>query len=168
MKENNKDRVNHPSYYEKDVKDDRDHPECIDLLEVITNGLPGIIAMEIGQLKYLYRFGSKAEEGLSKKQKALEDVNKVLWYAIDAKKRLAYGDYNEDMPSFPSETRIMTIARLIAEEFAFDKPKEVKNEVRGVIYAAYQLGYGSDIDRYIDAVQKLVEAVENTTEEVWN
>ena len=61
-------RVNHPSYYEKKVNDNRIHPECIELLEVITRGFPGILALDAGQLKYCYRFGSKAEEGLSRKE----------------------------------------------------------------------------------------------------
>ena len=42
-------RVNHPSYYEKKVNDNRIHPECIELLEVITRGFPGILALDAGQ-----------------------------------------------------------------------------------------------------------------------
>ena len=75
--------VNHPSHYEKAVTDNRLHPECIELLDVITQGLPGIIALDIGQLKYLYRFGSKAEEGMTKREKAIQDIEKIGWYAED-------------------------------------------------------------------------------------
>lgn len=162
--ENESERVNHPKYYEKKVDDQRDHPECIELLEVITEGLPGVLALDIGQLKYLYRFGSKAEGGLSRREKAIEDVNKILWYAKNAAQKWGFYDIN-----YARHTVVRrTIARLVAEEFAFDKPLILKSYVRSVVYCAYDLSSGHDICQYVDAVEKLVKAIEETPEEVWN
>ncbi len=159
--------VNHPSHYEKVVSDNRLHPECIELLDVITQGLPGIIALDIGQLKYLYRFGSKAEEGMSRSEKALQDVEKIGWYAEDAKKRwLRYSDLIAQKPTTPAT---YTTALLVAEEFAFDKPESLKNLVRAVITQAMLLtSKDQDIVKYCDCINALIEAVKNTTDEDWN
>lgn len=163
-------RVNHPSYYETPVEDGRDHPECIDLLEVLTSGLPGILALDIGQLKYLYRFGKKDEEGLSRKEKALEDVNKIEWYAKDFKRHWGYYCNDVRPPVSYSQIANRTIQRLIAEEFAFDKPESLKPYVRNVIYIAYDLSVtaSSNVDAYIEAIQHLIKAIEDTKEEEWN
>ncbi len=67
--ENNKERVNHPSYYNQ-------HPakiECIDIIEHY--------CFNIGTaLKYLWRCGLKQEEGMISKDKEIEDINKAIWY----------------------------------------------------------------------------------------
>ena len=161
-------RVNHPSYYEKSIKDNRKHPECIYLLELLTEGLPGIIAYDLGNLKYLYRFGSKAEEGLSKKEKAVEDVSKIGWYGKDLTlKWHSYSTQINFVEYKPSTHNV--IAQLIAEEFVFDKPESVKNAVRDVILYAYLLKTTkADPDKYFAAVQNLISVVSDTKDEEWN
>ena len=159
--------VNHPSHYEKALADNRLHPECIELLDVITQGLPGIIALDIGQLKYLYRFGSKSEEGMTKREKAIQDVEKIGWYAKDAKKR--WFNYSDLITQKPVTPAIYTTALLVAEEFAFDKPELLKNLVRAVIVQAMLLTTKErNIVKYCDCVNALIEAVNNTTDEDWN
>lgn len=159
--------VNHPSHYEKALADNRLHPECIELLGIITQGLPGIIALDIGQLKYLYRFGSKSEEGMTKREKAIQDIEKIGWYAEDAKKRwLNYSDLIVQKPATPAT---YTTALLVAEEFAFDKPELLKNLVRAIIVQAMLLTTKEqDIVKYCDCVNALIEAAKATTDEDWN
>ena len=159
--------VNHPSHYEKVLFDNRLHPECIELLDIITQGLPGIIALDIGQLKYLYRFGSKAEEGMTKREKAIQDVEKIGWYAEDAKSRWTKYSGLIDQRSITPAT--YTIAFLVAEEFAFDKPESLKNLVRAIIVQAMLLtSKEQDIIKYCMCVNALIEAVKKTTDADWN
>lgn len=159
--------VNHPSHYEKALADNRLHPECIELLDVITQGLPGIIALDIGQLKYLYRFGSKAEEGMTKREKAIQDIEKIGWYAEDAKKR--WFNYSDLITQKPVTPATYTTALLVAEEFAFDKPELLKNLVRAVIVQAMLLTTKEkNIVKYRDCVNALIEAAKATTDEDWN
>lgn len=68
-----KETVNHPDHYKKG-----DRIECIELLDIITKGYEGIAAFDIGQVKYLYRAGSKFNDPKQKAKKALEDVNKCF------------------------------------------------------------------------------------------
>lgn len=157
-------RVNHPSYYEKKLNDSRVHPECIDLLEVLTKHFPGVLALDIGQLKYCYRFGSKAEEGLSRKEKAVEDTRKIVWYMKDFVKRRP--DYQIKECSY--DTYFKTITELVAEEFAFDKPETIKPFVRELI--TYAMMAKTDFyDGYVlvRTAERLVEAVESSDEEIW-
>ena len=159
--------VNHPSHYEKALFDNRLHPECIELLDVITQGLPGIIALDIGQLKYLYRFGSKAEEGMTKREKAIQDVEKIGWYAEDAKSRWA--KYSELIDQRPITPATYTVALLVAEEFAFDKPEALKNLVRATVVQAMLLtSKEQDIAKYCECVNALIEEVKKTTDADWN
>lgn len=158
-------RVNHPSYYEKKVNDNRVHPECIELLEVVTRGFPGILALDAGQLKYRYRFGSKAEEGLSRKEKAAEDTRKIVWYMSDFVKR--FGDYKIEEVDWDSYTR--TITTLVAEEFAFDKPESIKTPVRKLIFMIMRAKTKMfNPDGLIHAAEELVKAVEDSDESEWN
>lgn len=159
--------VNHPSHYEKTLLDNRLHPECIELLDVITQGLPGIIALDIGQLKYLYRFGSKAEEGMTKREKAIQDVEKIGWYAEDAKSR--WTKYNGLIDQRSITPATYTIALLVAEEFAFDKPEALKNLVRATVVQAMLLtSKEQDIAKYCECVNALIEEVKKTTDTDWN
>lgn len=163
-KENEDKRVNHPSYYEKKLDDNRLHPECIDLLEVLTKDFTGVLALDIGQLKYCYRFGSKAEEGLSRKEKALEDTRKIVWYMKDFVKRRP--DYHLQIYSY--DTYFKTITALVAEEFAFDKPEPIKPFVRELIsYAMMAKTDAHDGYVLVRSAERLVEAVESSDEEIW-
>lgn len=70
------DNVNHPQHYTS-------HPsgiECID----ITRHHDFCIGNAI---KYLWRAGLKSEQGLSDKEKQIEDLQKAIWYIQDEIKR---------------------------------------------------------------------------------
>lgn len=71
------DNVNHPQHYTS-------HPsgiECID----ITRHHDFCIGNAI---KYLWRAGLKSEQGLSDKEKQIEDLQKAIWYIQDEIKQL--------------------------------------------------------------------------------
>ena len=158
-------RVNHPSYYEKKVNDNRVHPECIELLEVVTRGFPGILALDAGQLKYCYRFGSKAEEGLSRKEKAAEDTRKIVWYMKDFTKRF----YDYKIEEVEYDQYFKTISTLVAEEFAFDKPESIKDPVRKLIEQIMKSKTKYyDSEGLVHAADVLVKAVEASDESEWN
>lgn len=158
-------RVNHPSYYEKKVDDNRVHPECIELLEAVTRGFPGILALDAGQLKYCYRFGSKAEEGLSRKEKAAEDTRKIVWYMKDFTKRF----YDYKIEDVYEDSYFKTITTLVAEEFAFDKPESIKPAVRELIEQIMRAKTKTyDAEGLVNAANNLVKAVEASDESEWN
>lgn len=158
-------RVNHPSYYEKKVNDNRIHPECIELLEIITRGFPGILALDAGQLKYCYRFGSKDEEGLSKKEKAAEDTRKIVWYMNDFTKRF----YDYKIEEVDEDSYFKTITVLVGEEFAFDKPESIKPAVRKLIFMVMRAKTNHyDAEGLVHAAEELVRAVETSDESEWN
>ena len=75
----NTDRVNHPSHYTwlKDLCG----IEVIDITRHMNFNLGNVI-------KYILRAGHKSEEGLSDKQKHIEDLKKALFYTTDEIKRL--------------------------------------------------------------------------------
>jgi len=157
-------RVNHPDYY-KGTEDGREHPECIELLEIITQGLPSILAFDLGQLKYCYRFGSKAEEGLTKKQKAVEDVKKVIWYLTDFVGRYNYYNFEK----IENNLYYNTVATLVAEEFAYNKPtEEIKNATRKLIKQVF-IAKTKDYDKdfLINAANNLLAAVDKSNYEDW-
>lgn len=71
-----KDRVNHPSYYQ-----DPSGVECITVARHRD--------FNIGNaLKYLWRAGLKEEEGLNRVEKQIEDLQKAIFYINDEIKML--------------------------------------------------------------------------------
>lgn len=70
-KENNSNKYNvdHPKYYNR-------HPSGIECIE-ITQWYNFCIGNSI---KYLWRNGLKTEEGMSNKEKQIEDLKKAIWY----------------------------------------------------------------------------------------
>lgn len=69
--------VNHPKHYNSD-------PSGIECIEVARHR-----NFNVGNaLKYLWRAGLKQEEGLSSKEKQIEDLNKAIWYINDEIKRI--------------------------------------------------------------------------------
>ena len=77
--ENSSNRVEHPSHYTwlKDLCG----IEVIDITRHMNFNLGNVI-------KYILRAGHKSEEGLSDKQKHIEDLKKALFYIKDEIKRL--------------------------------------------------------------------------------
>lgn len=76
-----KDNINHPSHYTS-------HPsgiECIDIAEHHDFCMGNAI-------KYLWRAGLKSEDGISKKEKQIEDLKKAIWYIKREIKHLSNGE----------------------------------------------------------------------------
>ena len=76
-----KDDINHPSHYTS-------HPsgiECIDIAEHHDFCIGNAI-------KYLWRAGLKSEDGISKKEKQIEDLKKAIWYIKREIKHLSNGE----------------------------------------------------------------------------
>ena len=76
-----KDNINHPSHYTS-------HPsgiECIDIAEHHDFCIGNAI-------KYLWRAGLKSEDGISKKEKQIEDLKKAIWYIKQEIKHLSNGE----------------------------------------------------------------------------
>lgn len=72
-----KDNVNHPSHYIK-------HPSGVECIDIVRH-----YNFSIGNaIKYLWRAGLKSEEGMTNKEKEIEDLNKALWYIQDRIKEL--------------------------------------------------------------------------------
>ena len=76
-----KDNINHPSHYTS-------HPsgiECIDIAEHHDFCIGNAI-------KYLWRAGLKSEDGISKKEKQIEDLKKAIWHIKREIKHLSNGE----------------------------------------------------------------------------
>lgn len=71
------DNVNHPKHYTK-------HPSGVECIE-ITQWYNFCIGNAI---KYLWRNGIKTEQGMSNKEKQIEDLRKAIWYINQEIKRL--------------------------------------------------------------------------------
>lgn len=73
------DKVNHPSHYTW-LKD-----TCgIEVIDITRH-----LDFDIGNaVKYLLRAGRKSEDGYDDKQKAIEDLQKAVWYINDKIKTL--------------------------------------------------------------------------------
>ena len=66
------DKVNHPKYYTS-------HHSGIECIEITRH-----YCFAIGNaIKYLWRAGLKVEEGMTDKQKEIEDLEKAIWYIKD-------------------------------------------------------------------------------------
>ena len=77
MKEETEERVNHPAYYNK-------HPSGVECIEIVRHH-----NFNVGNaIKYLWRQGLKTEEGMSDKDKQIEDLKKAIFYITDEIKRL--------------------------------------------------------------------------------
>lgn len=163
-----KDMVNHPSHYEKG----NGHMECIDLLEELCSGYFGIAAMEIGQFKYLYRCGSKGDSALSIKEKAIEDISKVIWYMKNfygkARLNVAHntssilGNQSEMLPDeFRCHKDGNKLAlETIVREFTYDKPEFAKGLYRDALTLAYNLRTYDQLSMLIQSLEMLKKAYE--------
>lgn len=153
--------VSHPKHYEKG----QGHIECIDLLSLLCHGYKDIFANEVGQSKYLYRAGTKAEEGYTLKQKTIQDLKKIRWYMSDFKLRaktymemnnLSFGPvvyYNNDKEYIPLEVSILKY------EFTFDKPEIIKEDIAEIIGIIYRFDSIQSVDKVIALLDKLIEKV---------
>ena len=72
-----KERVNHPDYYNR-------HPSGVECITIIRH-----YNFNVGNaIKYLWRQGLKTEEGMTDKEKQIEDLKKAMFYIADEIKRL--------------------------------------------------------------------------------
>ena len=73
----NDERVTHPKHYNS-------HPSGIECIEIVRHH-----DFNVGNaIKYLWRAGIKTEEGISNKDKQIEDLNKAIFYIKDEIKLL--------------------------------------------------------------------------------
>lgn len=72
-----KDNVNHPSHYTSNPSG----IECIDVVRYMTFNIGNVV-------KYCWRAGLKSEEGMTDKEKRIEDLKKAQFYLNDEIKRL--------------------------------------------------------------------------------
>lgn len=71
------DNVNHPKWYTQ-------HPSGVECIEITRH-----YCFAIGNaIKYLWRAGLKIEEGMTDRQKEIEDLKKSIWYIKDRIKQL--------------------------------------------------------------------------------
>ena len=71
------DMVNHPKHYTS-------HPSGIECIEITRH-----YCFSIGNaIKYLWRAGLKAEQGMQDRQKEIQDLEKAIWYINDRIKQL--------------------------------------------------------------------------------
>lgn len=168
--------VNHPEYYLKKVDDGILHPECIELLEFITNGYCGIAAGDIFQVKYAFRAGSKGDSEIGIEKKIIQEYKKLEWYINDFYNRskkykapaIVIGDVNKacrtQLPfGFACGNTKSDIARmLVADQFAYDKPVEVRESIRELIYTLSMLRTEEDINK----CKQLIAYIIKTEEEI--
>ena len=75
MKE--KESVNHPKHYNS-------HPSGVECIDIIRH-----YCYDIGAaIKYLWRAGLKTEEGMTDRDKEIEDLRKAIWYINDRIRQL--------------------------------------------------------------------------------
>ena len=71
------DNVNHPAHYTS-------HPSGVECITITRH-----YCFAIGNaIKYLWRAGLKQEEGITDRQKEIEDLRKAVWYINDRIKQL--------------------------------------------------------------------------------
>lgn len=153
---NENERVNHPSHYEKG----KGHTECIYLLSILTERFSGIYAGLVMQAKYLYRAGSKSEEGIGIVEKSIEDIKKFKFY---------WGKMCENKiecvhsmkPRFNPLMEKVLIEKLV-NEFTFDKPEWEKIYYENIITNIITLELPNQIDNVMDYLNILIDKLSNT------
>lgn len=64
--------VNHPKHYNS-------HPSGVECIDIVRH-----YCFDIGNaIKYLWRCGLKKEEGMTDREKEIEDLEKAVWYIQD-------------------------------------------------------------------------------------
>lgn len=146
--------VTHPNHYQKN--DGR--PECIDLLKIICKEYVGFDALCAGQSKYLYRCGSKADNGRSIKDKAIEDLNKFKQYMLFMIKN------HETDVSFRTVTILdknSPQVTSVAKEFSYDKPDWSKKLYEEIIIRLMVEEHVSGLKEITELTDRLISLYEN-------
>jgi len=77
------DNVNHPLHYTTNCPTVKVKCKCGEIIDFpieCINVIRNMPAWKGNAIKYLWRAGLKKEEGLSDKEKTIEDLNKAIWY----------------------------------------------------------------------------------------
>ena len=146
--------VTHPNHYQKNDG----HPECIDLLKIICKEYSGFDALCAGQSKYLYRCGSKADNGRSIKDKAIEDLNKFKQYMLFMIKN------HETDVSFRTVTvfdKTSPQVTNVAKEFSYDKPEWAKSIYEEIIARLITEEFVNGLKTIVELTDKLISLYEN-------
>lgn len=153
---NENERVNHPSHYEKG----NGHTECIYLLSILTERFSGIYAGCVMQAKYLYRAGSKVEEGIGLVSKTIEDIKKFkfYWGKICENKMECIKSMK---PRFNPLMEKVLIEKLV-NEFTFDKPEWEKPYYENIITNIITLELPSQIESVMDYLNILIYKLSET------
>ena len=104
-----KEMVQHPQHYTS-------HPSGVECIEIIRH-----YACDIANaLKYLWRAGLKDEEGMTQRQKEIEDCRKAIWYLRDYMTNVAKVQRItvSKLPPHPSGVDCEAIASFYCEEIA--------------------------------------------------
>lgn len=123
------DMVNSPSHYCT-----KGRPECIELINEIICGHNGLAAFCLGQVKYLYRAGKKAESGMTQGKKAIEDVSKFLWYINHLISKIKNSSF-EDLDKYIRQRAFIPEIKqhAIATEFAADKEDYISERIYFIV-----------------------------------
>ena len=79
-----KENVNHPKHYNS-------HPSGVECIDIIRH-----YCYDIGAaIKYLWRAGLKTEEGMTDRDKEIEDLRKAIWYINDRIRQLQTESSND-------------------------------------------------------------------------
>ena len=107
-------RVNHPSYYQRQ---DGNGVECIEVIRHYTCDIANAI-------KYLWRAGLKPEQGMDDAEKEIEDLKKALFYIDD------YRQHHKHVRKGECDTktmlrRVRKVTGYTAEQIAGGYPKPI-------------------------------------------
>lgn len=102
------DRVNHPSYYQLE-----NGVEIIDIIRYYTCDIANA-------MKYISRAGLKGEEGMTLRQKEVEDCRKAIFYLLDYMHNAAKGHRTTviSLPAHPSGVDCETVASCYCVDIA--------------------------------------------------
>lgn len=88
-----KEKVNHPAHYNS-------HPSGVECIDIIRH-----YCYDIGAaIKYLWRAGLKTEEGMTDREKEIEDLRKAIWYIEDRIKQLDNSSHKTIIIDVPCHT----------------------------------------------------------------
>lgn len=101
-------RVAHPKYY-------NGHPTGVECITVIRHYVCDIANV----MKYCWRAGLKCEEGMTQREKEIEDCEKALWYLADYRRNRIEGHYFHPMTQMhPCGVKCEDIAAYYCEDIA--------------------------------------------------
>lgn len=100
--------VNHPAHYR--------HPSGVECIEIIRHYICDVA----NAIKYLWRAGLKSEEGMTRKEKEIEDCRKAVFYLRDYMKNAAKVQRTTvaGASTHPSNIKCETIASCYDDDIA--------------------------------------------------